>query len=104
MSDSESIEKIAGIVGCDYKDNNLILAYGKWINPLLDTIRANGWCFDLMVEFKIELSPMSDGDWLATYANKYDVNGYVEHVLCHSYADKNPRKAVYTAIIAAHGG
>ena len=52
LTDLEICEKIAEIVGCPY-DDGLVQAYGNWINPLLDTMRAKAFCFDFMVEYHV---------------------------------------------------
>jgi hypothetical protein len=93
MTDAEITEKIAGIVGCDYEDGDLLLAYGKWINPLIDTLRANAWCYELMVEFKIDLEFTDDG---YTRAWQY------HHVCGQDTLNKNTNKAIILAVIEAH--
>jgi hypothetical protein len=56
VSDSteDIIVKISNIVGCPF-DGGLILAYGNWIDPTLDTLRAKAWCFDLLIQYNLVL-------------------------------------------------
>ena len=79
LTDLEICKRIAEIVGCPY-DDGLIQAYGNWINPLLDTMRAKAFCFDLMV----------------AYAGTY------ESQTLYAFSKANPNKAILLAIIKAN--
>ncbi len=76
-----------------YPDN----CYGNY-NPLTD----KALCFDLMVKYNIEVTPMLSGCWCATVADKYTFDEQIDYKLCLSWLDENPQKAICLAIIEAH--
>ena len=102
MNDLEICKRIADIVGCEYEDGELIKIGGQWVNPLVSTGLANAWCYSLVLDYNIELSPILQGGWLATIADKYDNNGNINHEDCHQRLDINPNRAIFLVIIAAH--
>ena len=98
MNDLEITKRIADIVGCEYEGNNLVLAYGNWIDPLLDTMRAKAWCFDLMVGYGVTFESCQ------FYKGMFTAFTYSEHgvkVLPKAH-ENSPNKAICLAIIAAH--
>ena len=103
MDNFEIVERIAGIVGCKYEENCVII-HDDRVNPLIYSIKANAWCYDLMAKFGVELSPVKTGGWVATYADKYDVYGHIVHDECYSYAHRSSNMAVLRVIIDAHRG
>ncbi len=92
LTDLEIIKRIAEIVGCQHDDSGLVMAYGQWINPLLDVMRAKAWCFDLMIEYSVWRWSNPGNDWFtATIKGK---QGFTEA--------NTLNKAILLAIIEAN--
>lgn len=91
LTDLEIIKRIAEIVGCPYDDTGLIQAYGNWIDPLLDTMRAKAFCFDLMIKYKVDVSHYIDGT----------VDAYIDFNN-QGATDSDANKAICLAIIKAN--
>ena len=104
MNDLEICKRIAAIEGNEYEDGELVRVGGQWVNPMLDNVLANAWCYSLVLDYNIELSPILQDGWLATIADKYDNNGNINHEDCHQRLDINPNRAIFLVIIAAHKG
>ena len=67
-------------------------------NPLTD----KALCFYLTIKYKIELTPMKGGHFLATPIKKYDVYGAPDMYLNKGYGNKDPQRAICLAIIEAN--
>ena len=71
--------------------------YGIY-NPLTD----DALCFQLMVKYKVELSPMVGSCWCATVANVYTFDEQIDYKLCPTWLDENPNIAICLVIIEAN--
>ena len=111
MNDLDICKRIAEIEGVKLYGNSLTiegtlshvhdnneLGYNVQYNPLTD----KALCFDLMVKYHIELTPLKGGDFLATPIKKYDVYGAPAMCLNNGYVDYNPQRAICLAIIEAN--
>jgi len=67
-------------------------------NPLTD----DALCFQLMVKYTVELSPLFSGCWSATVAKTYTFDEQLDYKLCPTWLDESPNKAICLAIIEAH--
>jgi len=90
MTDLEICKRIAEIEGIHVSNVD-----AGMYDPLTD----KALCFDLMVNNNIELTPMKNGQFLATIIKKYDVYGAPDLYLNKGYLDYNPQKAICLAII-----
>ena len=98
LTDLEIFQKIAEIhIGCVYIFDNSVYwdsSKGDEFNPLTD----KALCFDLMVEYEIDLLPLRVG--VGVYHKSHwelfnGVDDFEEFSLC----DKNPQRAICLAII-----
>ena len=102
MTDLEICKRIAEIE--DRLFNIESSPSGKYIHDIgediaYDPLTDKALCFDLMVKYNIELTPVLSGCWCATVANKYTFDEQVDYKLCLSWLDENPQKAICLAII-----
>ena len=106
MTDLEICKRIAEIEGVQHQlemeDKPSCYVYSEHLNKEYNPLTDKALCFDLMVKYNIELTPLKRGDFLATPINPYDVYGEPDMYLNNGYGDNSPQKAICLAIIESH--
>lgn len=103
MNDLEICKRIAEIEGVQHQfemeGTPNCHVYSEQLNKEYNPLTDKALCFDLMVKNNIELTPMKNGQFLATIIKKYDVYGAPDLYLNKGYLDDYPQKAICLAII-----
>jgi hypothetical protein len=94
MNDLQLEEAIADLEGTAVHN---CLAGGRSFPNYLTN---NALCFQLMVKYSIELTPLFRGDWCASVITEYTYNE--DPVINIQAVDCKPSKAILLAIIEAH--
>tara|TARA_R110002126_G_C10140133_1_gene470546 strand:+ start:63 stop:386 length:324 start_codon:yes stop_codon:yes gene_type:complete len=69
-----------------------------------DPLTDDALCFQLMIKYDVELSPMFNGCWCATVAQAYTFDEQIDYRLCSTGLDENPNMAICLAIIELKKG